>query len=407
MILLECFTEAHIDNIAACLRLKPREMVLLGDGDAMEYPLERYEDLLNLRNQDTKITLYDIRGKDFPTLCTTIYQLLEKDETYVIDLSGGDELVIMAVGAVLSQLEPGKRQNIQVEKYDHDQDVVRDCIHNNQVICENQVQLTVEELILLHGGGMHRSIYQPPKNHRPQDIEGLWQLAGQQPKDWNQRIGWLNELEKGQLGQQEISKSTRTLEETLRDFREKEPALRDLLQDLDRRGVIQDHSNRENFHYRYQSHLLHQCTTKSGNILEIKTLLEGRQVMDDGVPYFTDGQMSVTIDWDGHIHKVSDRVPDTRNEIDVIFIKGTTPLFVSCKNGHIGDDELYKLNTVAEFFGGPYAKKMLIATDLDQKSLTADRAFTQRAWDMDIFLVGDAGQLTKEEWQEIFDQAMQ
>ena len=115
MILLECFTEAHIDNIAACLRLKPREMVLLGDGDAMEYPLERYEDLLNLRNQDTKITPYDIRGKDFPTLCTTIYQLLEKDEKYVIDLSGGDELVIMAVGAVLSQLESGKRQNIQVE----------------------------------------------------------------------------------------------------------------------------------------------------------------------------------------------------------------------------------------------------------------------------------------------------
>ena len=179
------------------------------------------------------------------------------------------------------------------------------------------------------------------------------------------------------------------------------------MQELDRRGVIQDRSDRNHFRYRYHSSLLHQCTTKAGNILEIKTLLEGRQVTEDGVPYFTDSQMSATIDWDGHIHKISEHVPDTRNEIDAIFIKGTTPLFVSCKNGHINEDELYKLNTVAHYFGGPYAKKMLIATDLDQKSPRADRAFTQRAWDMDIFLVSDAGQLTEDEWRQLFDQAMQ
>ena len=69
-------------------------------------------------------------------------------------------------------------------------------------------------------------------------------------------------------------------------------------------------------------------------------------------------------------------------------------------------EELYKLNTVAARFGGPYAKKMLVATELDRKSPQANRSFMQRAWDMDIFLVTDAAELTKEEWQAAFCQAV-
>jgi hypothetical protein len=83
-----------------------------------------------------------------------------------------------------------------------------------------------------------------------------------------------------------------------------------------------------------------------------------------------------------------------------------TPLFVSCKNGHIGDEELYKLHTVAQRFGGPHAGKMLIATNLDQKSAAANSSFAQRAWDMDIFLVTDAAELTASQWSECFKSAM-
>lgn len=116
--------------------------------------------------------------------------------------------------------------------------------------------------------------------------------------------------------------------------------------------------------------------------------------------------MGVSIDWDGMIYDPMDRIPETRNEIDVVLMHGTTPLFISCKNGYIGDDELYKLHTVASRFGGPYARKMLIATDLDRKSLMANRAFVQRAWDMDIYIVTDAAELTAEEFRQTLRQAV-
>ena len=54
---------------------------------------------------------------------------------------------------------------------------------------------------------------------------------------------------------------------------------------------------------------------------------------------------------------------DIVNEVDVIVMKGLVPVFVSCKNGTIEVDELYKLNTVATHFGGKYAKKVLVATN--------------------------------------------
>ena len=46
------------------------------------------------------------------------------------------------------------------------------------------------------------------------------------------------------------------------------------------------------------------------------------------------------------------RPQETKNEIDVMLMRGVVPVFVSCKNGAVKMDELYKLDTVAQRFGG-------------------------------------------------------
>ena len=54
----------------------------------------------------------------------------------------------------------------------------------------------------------------------------------------------------------------------------------------------------------------------------------------------------------------------TANEIDFMLMKGLTPIFIPWKIGQVYDDELYKLESVANRFGGLYAKNVLIATYL-------------------------------------------
>lgn len=407
MTLIECFTGAHIDNIAACLRLEPEIMVMIGNATEMEEPVKRYRKLLEQRGLSTRIYERDVKNMDIGQISAVLREQLWEAGDCVIDLTGGDESVIMAVGAVIDGLKPEMRQRVRVEKFDHATGQVVDCLHQNRKVKAKKVKLTVEELIALHGGVINVSTNKAFANGSRMDLESLWDLASGAPKEWNKAIMLLGEFESRSDSKMQVFLPLDYIAEGIGDFETKEQTVRGLLEMLHQRCIIDDHSSPHVLEYTYTSPLLRYCTEKAGNVLEVKTLLEGRAVVEDGAPCFNDWQMSVSIDWDGVLHTPAEKIADTRNEIDVVLMQGMTPLFISCKNGNVNEDELYKLHTVAQRFGGPYAKKMLIVTELDRKSPTASRAFIQRAWDMDIFLVTDAAQLDQEEWSQIFKKAMQ
>ena len=407
MTLIECFTESHIDNIASCPRLRPQTLIMIGSETDMRPSVVRYQKLLKNRGLSTQIQMSNVYGKSFREICTILKRLVRDEPECVIDLTGGDEAVIMAVGAVLADLDEQSRERIHVEKFDYRQEGTLDCIHNNCLLPRKNISFSVEELILLHGGSIHPAAYQPPLSCTRSDLDPLWDIVRDCPKEWNRALTLLNEFESRSASKTEIRLQVEHLRSSITDFAEKEAVVRDLLDKLENRGIIDNRSDPRTLRYTYRSSVARYCTQKAGNVLEMKTLLEGRSVLENGAPYFQDCRTSVSIDWDGIIHKPADRVPETRNEIDVVLMRGTIPLFISCKNGNIGEEELYKLHTVAARFGGPHARKMLIATVLDQKTAAANRSFTQRAWDMDIFLVPDAADMTSEEWRKIFYQAMQ
>ena len=96
----------------------------------------------------------------------------------------------------------------------------------------------------------------------------------------------------------------------------------------------------------------------------------------------------VFLDWDGEVHTGFSSVSDTENEIDIIAMKGIIPVFISCKNGNVSIDELYKLDVVARRFGGEYAKRVLVATALDDTK-PGTQALRQRANDMNIRIIDD------------------
>lgn len=77
-------------------------------------------------------------------------------------------------------------------------------------------------------------------------------------------------------------------------------------------------------------------------------------------------------------------------------MKGLVPIFISCKNGYVDETELYKLNTVAERFGGPYAQKVLVATYFGKNTVDGHKYFVQRAKDMRIQLIENVHELSEE-----------
>lgn len=404
MTLIECFTQSHMDNMAACLRLRPEKVIFVGTAEEMSAPVKRYREVLRWRGQATKVETENVAGKDVGQICKALYGLIRQEQECVIDITGGDEPVILAVGAVLVNLGREDFQRVRVEKYDHRTGVVRDCIHGNKPVGSKILNITVEELIALHGGSIYPEAIRPSEEFTLDRLNELWEIASGDPRKWNEAVAWLNEFESRADSKQQVYIPLYCLLGRISRLEEKEEAVRALLDRLDECGAVINESTPTALAYTYTSTLARYCTLKAGNVLELKTLLEGQAALEGGAPMFRHCRMSVSIDWDGEIHK-SREVADTRNEVDVVLMHGSTPLFISCKNGGVEEVELYKLNEVAERFGGPYAKKMLIVTDLNRGK--GNKAFEQRAWDMDIFLVTDAASLSSREWRERFKKALQ
>ena len=403
MTLIECFDPIPIRNVVACLRLQPEKLIFLGDMGFMESRIRAYRELFARRAKNTQVELYHVRLDDRDDIFRTLEEITGQEDECVIDITGGAEQLLMAVGAVTMGRSERK---VSVQKFELRSGMVLDCDGDGKTISGRQVELTAQELIGLHGGRVYPHSSQPSPDCRPEDIRQLWELVSGDSKSWNKTVSYLNEFESRADDGMDVYLPLDRIAGGIRDFQTKEAAVRGLLEKLDRCGVITDRSSGNALRYAYRNDMLRSCVKKAGNMLEIKTLLEARALARDGKPYFCDCQMSVTIDWDGTVFAPEERVPETRNEIDVLLVRGMTPLFISCKNGDIGEEELYKLNSVAERFGSRFARKMLIATDLERKGPMSMKAYIQRAKDMGIYLVTDAGELTDRQWQEIFQEAM-
>lgn len=407
MTLIECFDREPIRNIVGALCLHPDKLVFLGDAERMRGPVSRYRKFLTGRGMHAEVISRNVDLDDISAVTDCLGKIIWEEKNCVIDVTGGDERLLIAVGTVLGALDESLRDRVTVQKFDLENLQVQNCDGDGEVLSGNAASLTVRELIALHGGIVHPRTEQPDSRYTPKDIQLLWDTMCADPKGWNKRIAVLNEFESRSDSITEIRLSLDAVRNGIGGFDHKEGQLRELLEIFHRCGVVENRSSANTLCYQYLNSLLHDCVKKAGNILEIKTLLEARALRENGRPYFDDCQMSVTIDWDGLVHDPSQRIPETKNEIDVLLTRGVMPLFVSCKNGNIGEEELYKLNTVSERFGGSQARKMLIATDLDRKSANSNQSFIQRAKDMHIFLVTDAAELSKEEWREVFRAAME
>jgi hypothetical protein len=401
MTLVECYDRAVTQNIASCLHLQPDKLIFLGEAEEVKAELDRYRDFLAAKGMRTVVQQRPVKMSRIESIAAVLREVVKQEGSCVIDVTGGDERLLMAVGYVLAGLTPEQRKRVAVQRFDAVTGTAQDCDGDGRIVEGHPVKITVAELIRLHGGIVHPASSQPDHTWQPKDLEPLWKLMTRNAKEWNQYLSALELLESRADSKTQVFLYLPDIQDGTPDFEEKKQLVLDLLKMFEEEGIIRNQSRGDILEYTYTNWLYRYCTLKVGNILEVKTLLEARAQMDGGKDYFQDCLMGVNIDWDGVPHP-GKRVPETKNEIDVIATRGMVPLFISCKNGDVDENELYKLHTVATYFGGPNAKMLLIATHLQKKSEFSTNAFIQRASDMGIYLVTDAATLSKEEWRAVF-----
>lgn len=388
MTIIESFAKAPIDNIINALDSRAEKIIFLGEVDQMEKHVLVYKRLLKLKGISSEIVLKNVSKHNLDHILDVLTEIVESEESLIFDVTGGADLVLLAFGIIYERYK--NKKSITLKRFD---------------IPTEDYPLNVKELISLYGGIVVPEEPQPTVPNALDEIDKLWNLARVNSSKWNRNHSYFKELErKGERSYDllDIYLNLSEAKSKIDKYDSKFSEVCYLLEDLEKIGFVQNVIiGQDTISYKYKNLFSRRCLEKAGDALELKSYFEALSLTKDGKPYFNDCFVSVNIDWDGIIHALSEHWKDTSNEIDLILMKGLVPIFISCKNGKIGEEELYKLNTVANRFGGKYAKKVLIATKLERESEDARKSYMQRAKDMGIKLVPNAGQLSKDGWRDM------
>ncbi|MBQ8185964.1 MAG: DUF1887 family protein [Clostridia bacterium] len=395
MTLIEIFDRTPVENIISTLAVKPDRVIFVGpDSKKARRAIPAYRQILENRGIRSEMSVHGVAKNDLEGILEELNKIFaDPDEkNFIIDISGGDEGSLVAVGMILGghakpagkricafRINPVSRHATLFELKHTDGG-----ISVERTICDfsagTQVYLTVEEDVILHGGKvLDRGLKFERGDAVEEDIDVMWTLCWTKCKNWNVEIGRISAAisrytDDGDvyiISDEAFKKGRNQVDRALFDRFIEDGLILPVKKDGDLLS------------FRFKNRIVKECLTKAGSLLEYYTYKTALSVKRDNAYLYDDAEVGVVICWD-------DDVEGTRNEIDCMVTSGVIPVFISCKNGNIETDELYKLNSVADRFGHEYAKTALASTvffDEDDPSYDGDMAannLKNRADDMGI-----------------------
>lgn len=408
MTYIEFYDNTEAENICACLAYAPERVILLGPRvEILKDRAERYGKLLGKRGIYPQILYRCVNKNGLKTVVDALSDLVETYEDCAFDLTGGEDLYLTAIGIVTERYSA---RNIQMHRFNFQSGAVYDCdMDGVNLLQMQQPKLSVEENVNLYGGAVVYEDKQPgttplwdmtPEFAR--DIRTMWSICTdpsrkKSEQEWNAQINTLcsaDELMPKGSDPLFTRVSVQALQAHMGRGEGKFVHIPEILDRLRDEGLLERYCyDGDTLELVYKNTQVKKCLTKAGQVLEMVIYLAALEAQQDGEPVYQDALNGVCIDWDGDIKPYN---RDTRNEIDVMMMHGMVPVFVSCKNGGLDNNELYKLNTVAQYIGGRYAKKVLVAPALHYQHNAAQ--IRERAAELNIRVEDD---LRYKSWEDL------
>ncbi len=386
MTIIEFFDAEMLENIIGALMLRPERIVLFGkDYKKMASFCERALNILKKQGIETEMTVTAVNTTDYFAVSDMLSLLADTYPDCVFDLTGGEETVLVAMGAVAS------KRNIPMHSINPRTQKIKTILPSGETKKEiKPAHLPLEDAIALFGGSLTEFTARPKSSEWEKDIFKMWNICKKDCGRWNAAIEYFAgfiDSENPDFDGVTVSIPKSRLQNPSR----KTESMESVLFELSAAKIVQKEETTNSFCYTFKNETILRILSKSGTILEAYTLICALDLTDEKSMRFFDNAVSgALLDWD---NPPDDDEDDVKNEIDVLAIKGTIPVFISCKNGGVDSDELYKLNTVSQRFGGKYAKKLLVMTYFDVPD-----SFVQRAQAMNIRLIRGVHNLSQEDF---------
>ncbi len=299
-----------------------------------------------------------------------LHSLYQPKNQYEIDITGGNEIFIVAAGIFLHSKDT---ENIRLHRYD---------IHsgkrsmNYPAVLEEAFPfprfLSAEQALALNGTP---PLQAPKPNFLGSALENevlaLWNAVRDNTKEWNRFCSLPSYGEP--LTDGFVRKCLGEKDSDCRSY----SIIANKLKSagiIDKEHILVKNGKKYGeFQLKVPREALF-LYDKAGSLLELYTALAAWHTGN-----FHDIRVGVTVDWNGKIELKYH--PDPRNEIDLFLMHGNLPVVTSCKNAVPINEYLYEIMIMAKHYGGQYATPMLLATG------RASPTVKKRAAEMGIVLI--------------------
>lgn len=358
---IEFLSDEPIENVNTSLHFKIDKTIFFGFADVIEKKREITKNFLKKHCGVREVSFICLPEYQLDSILATMRKVIEQElirkNDVFFEVTGGESLILIAFGMLAESFKaPMHSFDIVTQKLI---ELNRENVTPISEVAPGQhIKLNLDAFIEMQGGKINYRLHKGAKNlEDPQfekQIEALWEISSKYGETWNFFADFLRRCcepdENWQVnitGKQVIAAYRKV--NRFRSIRE----LEKMLSECAAAGVFLDfvHS-KDQLSFRYKDEKIKDILWDAGSILEMHTFMEERKNADDCM-------VGVHLDWDGVIYNHSGK--DTLNEIDVLSLHGVIPTFISCKNGSVNQMALYELQTVADKFGGKYAKKAIAA----------------------------------------------
>lgn len=399
MTYIEFFSPVVSENICACLARTPDRVVLIGDNrKLLGRHADRYKELFSEIDRDKPVEFIakSVNKNNMQSVIDALSDLVEKYDDCVFDLTGGEDVYLVAVGIVSERYSA---RGLQLQRFNLRNGRVMDCDMDGEVVQEMKMpSLTVEQNIRFFGGSVIRTGVSATYDWDLSadfiaDIALMWEMCRQDASKWNMLLKIFAQAESVDIEKNDplrLRASLKGMRHAIyyanEEYLDKSEVLAYL---MDNHLITHCDWEDGTLELTFKNAQIKKVLTKAGTLLELVMYFAALIATDDdGNAIYNDVMTGVGINWNA---AEEGEVIITHNEIDVIMMRGMVPVFVSCKSGLVEMEELFKFSTVAEHFGGSYAKKVLVAPGLAEAGNA--ESIRARALDMNIQILEDTYEL--------------
>ena len=394
---VEFFSDEALENVMCLLQYKPDTIVYLGYKVTMV--TRKMKSLINFSkivSPETRLEFIEVQRDNLDSCIDSLNKVSDKYPDAFYELTGGGEMLLIAFGFISATKN---LKTLRIDPYTGLEVNMLPGLKPSQH--KDKIKISVKENIILHGGLLTRqtgsySTWSFTTEFK-EDIRTIWDIARRLEHKWNRYCSVIEDVVKAnpcdETGYYVLPKSSLGEAGTL-------------LGKLNGKGMLRDFSqDNKRIRFRFKNNSIRHIVTKTGNILELHVY----EVASRAPEIFTDRIIGAMIDWNGDKSEsekatfASDYEEymhasyDTINEIDVVLMRSTAPIFISCKSGKASSNSLHELETVTRRFGGKYASKALAMALPLESSSSGNSFFRERAKEMHIWVIDNIYHMTDEE----------